>query len=369
MAATNWIKLEYLTLKGWRSINDMEDFRPTPVNVLIGPNGAGKSNFITFFNFLSYLLQGKLQTRVQELGRASDILFDGPAVTQQMEAAFGLRTSAGLNEYCFKLQFAKPDNLFFAEEGFRFCPNDCDLESVDWTWMGGGHAESKLVDRTDRTASTLRNLLKQLIVYQFHNTTDTASIRLSWSADDGRHLKANAQNLGSFLHHLKEHQLPYYNRIKLYLKTVLPFLDDLELEPEYGKILLSWTENGSDKVFNAGQASDGMLRILALFTLLGQNPKSLPSVMFIDEPELGLHPAAIDAVAGLIKAASKHCQMFISTQSVSMVNNFSPDDVVVVERIGRESTYKRQSVDDLEAYLEEFSTGQIWDMNIMGGRP
>jgi predicted ATPase len=150
---------------------------------------------------------------------------------------------------------------------------------------------------------------------------------------------------------------------------VLPFFDDFDLYPEFGQILLRWKEKGTNKVFNAGQASDGMLRTIALISLLGQNPKDLPAVLFLDEPELGLHPSAIDAVAGLIKAASSHCQVFVATQSISLVNNFELDDLVVIDRKGRNSTYHRPDTEHLQAYLNEFSTGQIWEKNIIGGRP
>lgn len=138
---------------------------------------------------------------------------------------------------------------------------------------------------------------------------------------------------------------------------------------EFGQILLRWKEKGTNKVFNAGQASDGMLRTIALISLLAQNPKDLPTVLFLDEPELGLHPSAIDAVAGLIKAASSHCQVFIATQSISLVNNFELDDLVVIDRKGRHSEYSRPDSENLQVYLEEFSTGQIWEKNIIGGRP
>jgi predicted ATPase len=92
-----------------------------------------------------------------------------------------------------------------------------------------------------------------------------------------------------------------------YIRQVLPFFDDFEFYDEYGQILLRWKEKGTNKVFNAGQASDGMLRTIALVSLLAQNPKDLPTVLFLDEPEFGLHPSAIDAVAGLIKAETSHC--------------------------------------------------------------
>jgi predicted ATPase len=154
-----------------------------------------------------------------------------------------------------------------------------------------------------------------------------------------------------------------------YLRLILPFFDDFELYEEFGQVLLRWKENGTNKVFNAGQASDGMLRCIALVSLLAQNPKDLPTVLFLDEPELGLHPSAIDLIAGLIKSASLHCQVFVATQSVSMVNNFDVHELVVIERKNRASVYSRPDQKSLASYLDEFTTGEIWEKNIIGGRP
>ena len=159
---------------------------------------------------------------------------------------------------------------------------------------------------------------------------------------------------------------PYYMRIVKYLRQILPFFDDFALYEEFGNILLRWKEKGTNKIFNAGQASDGMLRTIALVSLLAQNPKDLPTVLFLDEPEFGLHPSAIDTISGLIKAASEYCQVFLATQSISLVNNFELDDLVVIERKGRHSEYNRPDTENLQAYL---NTGQIWEKNIIGGRP
>lgn len=364
------IILESFTIKGFKSIKEIENFRPRPLNILIGPNGSGKSNFISFFKFLSWMLNsdGKLQEHVAYLGGANDILHDGADVTKNINAVIAIKTKNGLNEYKFSLMFAKPDKLVFKEEKYRFVKNNLSTEA-SWSSCGVGHEEAHLPEVSNLTATTILNLLRKLIVYQFHNTSDTAPMRLKWSAGDGRWLKQNGENLGSFLYRLQNDERPYYNRLVKYIRLVLPFFDDFDLYEEFGQILLRWKEKGTTKSFNAGQASDGMLRTIALISLLAQNPKDLPTVLFLDEPELGLHPSAIDAVAGLIKAVSAHCQVFVATQSISLVNNFELDDLVVIERKGRSSEYKRPDSERLKAYLEEFSTGEIWEKNIIGGRP
>lgn len=364
----NIIRLESLTIKGWKTIKCLENFHPRKINILIGPNGSGKTNFISFFDLLSWMLSGKLQERVTQLGGASDILFDGPEVTNHLECMLGVATSVGLNQYKFTLQFAKPDRLYFAEEAYRFNRYEIDGEA-EWRYLEGGHTEAKIIEAGSTTASVVRNLLKKFIVYQFHNTSDTAGMRLSWSTDDGRWLKANAQNLGSFLLRIKNNEYAYYRRIVKYIKAILPFFDDFELYEEGAKVMLRWREMKTTKIFNAGQASDGMLRTIALVSMLAQNPNDLPAVLFLDEPELGLHPAAIEVVSGLIKAASNYCQVIIATQSVSLVDNFEIDDLLVIERIGRDSQYRKYSKLELKAYLEDFTTGEIWEHNIIGGRP
>lgn len=364
------IKLKSFTIKGYKSIKSIEGFTPRPINVLIGPNGSGKSNFISFFRFLSWMLNsdGKLQEHVAYLGGANDILHDGADTTKSIDAQIQIETTSGINEYSFGLMFAKPDKLVFREEKYRFAANYIQGQPR-WSSCGVGHEEARLPEVNNQTATTILNLLRKLIVYQFHNTSDTAPMRLKWSISDGRWLKQNGENLGSFLFRLQNEEKAYYLRIIKYIRLVLPFFDDFELYDEFGQILLRWKEKGTNKVFNAGQASDGMLRTIALISLLAQNPKDLPAVLFLDEPELGLHPSAIDAVAGLIKAASSNCQVFIATQSISLVNNFELDDLVVIDRKHRSSEYTRPDSERLEVYLEEFSTGQIWEKNIIGGRP
>jgi len=364
------IRLKSLTIKGYKSIKVIESFEPRSLNILIGPNGAGKSNFISFFKFLSWMLNsdGKLQEYVAYLGGANDILHDGADVTKTIEASIMLETSSGTNEYAFSLMFAKPDKLVFKEEKYRYSAKNKEGESR-WSSCGVGHDEARLPDVLNNTATSILNLLRKLIVYQFHNTSDTSPMRLKWSMADGRRLKQNGDNLGSFLYRLQREEKPYYLRIVKYIRSVLPFFDDFDLYEEFGQILLTWKEKGTNKLFNAGQASDGMLRTIALISLLGQNPKDLPTVLFLDEPELGLHPSAIDTVAGLIKAVSTHCQVFVATQSLSLVNNFELDDLVVIDRTGRNSQYHRPDIENLQVYLDEFSTGQMWEKNIIGGRP
>lgn len=161
----------------------------------------------------------------------------------------------------------------------------------------------------------------------------------------------------------------YYQRIVETIRQILPFFADFELAPDYGKILLSWRERKSDRIFNASQAADGMLRVMALVTLLLQPERDMPDVLIIDEPELGLHPHAINVIGGLIRSLSIKTQVIVATQSMSFIDCFEPRDIVVVERDGRESLFHRLDEESLHDWLEDYSLSELWEKNVIGGRP
>ena len=365
-------RLYRITLKGFKTIRSLENFEPGPLTALIGPNGVGKSNFISFFRMMGRALADpdNLPLYVSQQGGASKLLHDGPTRTREIETELTIRTDAGENQYAFRLFYAAGDALIFADERYRFSRFDYPT-IADWTGTGAGHRSPQLLDRAsvDTTASVIRSLLQRIVVYQFHNTSDTARIRGKWSMYDARFLKEDAANIAPVLHRLKETNGRSYQRIVDTIRLILPFFSDFELQPDYGNLLLGWRERNSDQVFGVSQASDGMLRVIALVTLLLQPEQDLPDVLILDEPELGLHPYAINIVGGLIRALSTKIQVIVATQSMPLVDCFEPEDIVVVERNGRSSTFKRLDPGSLGGWLEEYSLSELWEKNVIGGRP
>lgn len=365
--------LTSITLRGFKTIRELVNFRPEAITILIGPNGAGKSNLISFFRVLSWALAppGQLQEYVARMGGASVLLQDGPERTRDIECLLRFETDSGVNEYGFRLAYAAGDTLIYAEERYRFSRHDFPT-AAQWKHLGAGHKEAELVQRAesgDRTAQAIQRLARKIIVHQFHNTSDTARIRQKWRVDESRWLKEDAGNLAPFLFRLRKDQPQYYQRISETVRLVIPFFAEFVLESEYDSVLLRWRERGADYILSAGQAADGMLRVLALITLLQQPEADLPDVLVLDEPELGLHPYAIEVLAGLIRAASKHIQVIVATQSVSLIDRFSPDDIVVVNRHERESSFQRLSADELRAWLADYTLSELWEKNVVGGRP
>lgn len=377
--------LAKIALRGFKTFADLAGdhaFEPGRLNVLIGPNGAGKSNFISFFRLLSWALTppGKLQEHIARQGGASSILSDGPENTREITAHLELETDSGVNEYAFRLAYAADDTLIFTEEKFQFSRTGM-ASIAPWQVMAVGQREAQIVRESEagnQTARVIHNLLRRVVVYQFHNTSETARIRGKWNKEDSRYLKEDGANLASVLYRLKNSEPPYYARIVKTIRLILPFFEDFELEPEYDALLLRWREKFSDRVFNASQAADGMLRVMALATLLLLPDDDLPDVLILDEPELGLHPAAIGIVGGLIRSVSARIQVILATQSLPLVDCFEAEDIVVVDRgydgwnaqrTGRYSRLKRLDRASLQDWLEEYSLSELWEKNVLGGRP
>jgi predicted ATPase len=360
-------RLTRITLRGFKTIRNLTDFEPGNLTVLIGPNGAGKTNFISFFRMLSWAVAppGQLQVYVAQQGGASALLHDGAAVTAQIEAVLALSTDVGTNDYGFRLSHAAADTLLFTDEWFVYERRGKFQTRRD---LGAGHRESQLMER-EGTAKVILGMLRRIIVHQFHNTSQTARIRSKWDVSDNRWLKEDGANLASFLYRLETEHPAYYYRIQDTLRLILPFFAGFELYSEAGSVLLRWREIGSDQVFNVSQASDGMLRAMALVALLQQPEKDLPNMLILDEPELGLHPYAIEVLASLIRSASKHVQVIVATQSVSLIDRFDPNDIVITDRKHRETSFKRLNNAALTEWLETYTLSELWEKNVVGGRP
>jgi predicted ATPase len=366
--------LRRVVLKGFKSIKEM-DLELRPLNVLIGANGAGKSNLIAFFKMLNEMLGQRLQDYIATAGRAHSLLHYGPKVTPQLEARLEFDVANGLDTYDLRLFYAAGDTLVFAEETLSF-------KQTSWVGnpkvvsLGAGHQETRIAaeaNRGDPTAKVFRHLLNNCRVYHFHDTSATARVRQYGYIADNRPLLPDAGNLAAFLYRLKnQDQSTTYQRIVSTIRMIAPFFHEFALEPASpttNDITLNWREKESDQVFGPHQLSDGTLRAICLVTLLLQPESELPRLIIVDEPELGLHPYALNVVASLFEKASHHSQILVSTQSRSFLDNFDADDVIVLDRDGKESVFKRPDPSSLDSWLDEYSLGEVWEKNVIGGGP
>jgi predicted ATPase len=366
-------RLDAITIKGFKTIRELNDFRPGSLTVLIGPNGAGKSNFLSFIGMLNGMVVGPsfFQYYVGQRGGASKLLHDGAAVTPEIDARLRLHSGAGEIDYEFRLAFAADDTLIYADERYRMSKGD-QTGTASWQSLGAGHDSTRLLDleTCDDVADAIIKALLRMSVFQFHDTSETSRMRTKADAKIGNMFMPDGTNIAAVLHYLKRRDGNCYRRIVDTLRLLLPFFSDFVLEPDNDFLLLAWRERDSDQIFTASQAADGMLRAIALVTLLLLPEEKLPNLLIIDEPELGLHPYAINVIGGLLRAVSEKVQVIVATQSTAFVDCFDPGDIVVVEREGRESTFRRlEDSEALREWLREYSLSELWEKNVIGGRP
>ena len=373
--------IDRIRIQGFRSLADVE-LQGIPVAaVLIGANGSGKSNFIRFFEMLSWMVGSRrLAEFVEKQGGADDQLFGGNRRTPRIEAEIRLRTESGRNDYWFMLSHAHPDRFFFSQECFRFNRSALQTEAP-WQYLGSGHQEAEIVqaaqsgesdvnDINKVTARVIVSLLRNCAVYQFHDTSDTSDFKKRWDAEDNNYLKAHGGNLAAVLHRLEREDIKRFELICRHIGRVLPVFDRFQIEESYGNVLLRWKAKGTDKTFGAHITSDGSLRFFSLVTLLNLPPEMLPAVLLLDEPELGLHPAAIALVGGMIKALAEERQVIVATQSPLLVDAFGLDQIFVLDLQDGRTEFRKLDPDDYRAWLDEnFTPGELWQKNLLGGRP
>ncbi|MBF0165709.1 MAG: AAA family ATPase [Magnetococcales bacterium] len=364
-----------LSIQGFKSIRKLEPMRLNRLNVLIGPNGAGKSNFVSFFRMLSELVAQRLQLWTRKQGGADRIVSFG--VKESAEIVFSIDFAR--NSYIAALEPTVDDGFVFASEKLFF---DGPYYGKKTYTLGSGHAESNLKETMSASglymktkkevASFCNDAISSWKVFHFHDTSETSGMRRLGSLHDHEFLRHDASNLAAFLFRLRENSPQVYAMIRKTVALAIPFFYDFVLKPRTlstgeEQIQLLWKQKGSDYALWPSQLSDGSLRFICLVTALLQPDP--PSTILIDEPELGLHPCAITLLSSLLRVASERMQVIVSTQSLLLVNEFSLDDLIVVDYVQGETVFHRHNEEQFATWLEEYSVGELWMKNILGGRP
>ncbi|MGA2034481.1 MAG: AAA family ATPase [Thermoguttaceae bacterium] len=360
--------LERLKLSGYKSIREAE-LEFTKLNVLIGANGAGKSNLVSFFSLLPAALDEKLDAYVGRHGGPNALLYFAAQRTSEIAVAATVRTIKGTGILSQRLGFRAPDTLYYgshhsgapyrAGEAFEMIINDvCALVMK----AGGGPPDETIY----------YGLKDGVATYHLVDTSLTSPIRTEGYVEDNKRLNSNGSNLAAVLFRYKRSNEEVYRRIRSTVRKIVPSFDDFVLEPRElnpRNILLNWRQLGQDYLFGPHQLSDGALRAIALITLFQQPEDELPNLIVVDEPELGLHPHAMLIISGLMRAASSHTQVLLATQSPTFLDNFNPDEVIVAEEKEQASHYRRVTPDELREWLQEYSLGELWQKNVLGGGP
>lgn len=364
--------LQSIRIAGFRSLRDVT-LRPSAVTVLIGPNGAGKSNILWALEMTRLLAHDSLQLFVGQRGGATFLMHYGPKQTAAIDLELEFTSDAGHNSYQARLGYAADESLIFLREraGFRATAD----QSWRWVEFGAGHRETKLQEAAEKNAiaKKVRWLLRHINFYHFHDTSRRSALRTRSYADvSGNYLRSDGSNLPMFLKGLKEStetaDQAAWRRIEGSIRVVAPFITRLEPKEDKQGVSLEWTDDQGAQ-FGPSHLSDGTLRALALITALAQPEEDLPLLSCIDEPELGLHPAAIELLCGLISSAATRRQIIVATQSPVLLDHFEAEQVVVAERHNGATSIRQLNGQELASWLEDYTLSQLYDKNVLGGRP
>lgn len=362
--------LDSITVEGFKSIASIQNLELGPINVLIGSNGSGKSNFIEVFSFLHAIRAGHLQEYVLRTGGADRILHFGSRSTEQMR--FHMSFDQERNQYEIKLAATDTDTLYSFEEYAYFWNKPQHSAPLRQVLSGRGDEAGISGSHGAGIPRYVSQYLDSWRLYHFHDTSSASPMRKTANVNDNRFLRTDASNLAAFLYYLRAKHGTEYSLIRRTVQLVAPFFEDFLVQPlalNENKIRLEWRHKGTEAYFDASSFSDGTLRFIALATLLLQPETLRPSVILLDEPELGLHPYAITLMASLVKQASINSQVILATQSSLLLDHFQPQEVIVADRVGGKTQFSRLDAEDLEAWLVDYSLGQLWEKNEIGGRP
>jgi predicted ATPase len=363
-------ELDWISVKGFKSITSIEKLKLGAINVVIGANGSGKSNFIGVFSFLHALKEGHLEEYVLRAGGANRILHYGSKVSTTLSIHVSFEDER--NQYQVSLAPTNTDELVPIIELVYFWDKSRYPRPYNESIARVGKEPGISSERSSKIGGYVRAHFDRWRLYHFHDTSRTSPMKQTADVNDNAFLRPDGSNLAAFLFFLQERHELSYDLIRKSVQRVAPFFDDFRLEPQRlnpEKIRLEWRHVGSEDYFDASALSDGTLRFVALATLFLQPESFRPSVILVDEPELGLHPYAITMLASLVKQSALSTQVILSTQSPFLLDHFDPADVLVADRVDGGTSLTRLDVERLEHWLEDYSLGQLWEKNELGGRP
>ncbi len=399
--------IKQLSVQGLLSFPpDMEPLDLKPLNILIGPNGSGKSNLIEVFELLS---------------------------SAPTDFADTLRKGGGINEWLWKgtknsryanlkliTDFGSVGHLFRKKKPLVYCLDfdsvinrvEIRRESIEFEGINSPHGilynnvegnsrirtdsdhpvGLKLKDNLDfrvlKDIESNKSILSQIKdpfnypeVFELGNYFDEMVIFRDWTF--GRdspprrvhppdlptdRLLPSCENLAHILGELILNDSAFERFNKL-LKRFLPNFKRITPGLSGGGVQFFLHETGLDTPIPATRISDGTLRFLAIIaTLLVPKP---PTLVCIDEPELGLHPDAVALIGELLIEASKRMQLIVTTHSDVLVSamDLYPENIITCERWGAGTVFQRLDANSLKKWLKEYSLGELWQMGELGANP
>lgn len=365
--------IEEITISGYKSIKEAT-VKLKNLNILIGINGAGKSNFLSIFKLINNVINENLQKWVMLNGGAENILYYGKKITSKII----IKIKFDSDRYCLELSPTR-DKLMIDEETLMI-----DQETLIYVYPSGypydipstrhefeSNIRKEALLNPRKIADRMLKAMNEWKIYHFHDTGTNSPIKSINKIKELQPFKSDGSNLASYLYFLKNNHPRNYLLIEKNIQLIAPYFDKFILEPDLANkevIYLKWVSKRFEHQMSVDDFSDGTLRYICYATLLQQPFELIPDTIIIDEPELGLHPQALEILASMLKTVANTKQVIVSTQSVEFINHFDIEDLIIVDRDKEDSEFRRVDYKQFEEWLEDYSVGDLWNKNLLGGR-
>ena len=377
-------RIEYLRVKNYRALCDLELKGIKPLTVFLGPNGSGKSTIFDVFAFLSECFTSGLRRAWDRRGRFKELQTRGQEGPIVIELKYRESPKLPLITYHLAIDErpAGPTGPFVAEEWLMWkrSSRGRPFRFLDFKDGRGGVISGELPDEQDEQIDEQLDSPELLAVNtlgQFSKHPRVSALRrfitgwyLSYlSADTTRgipeagpqeRLSSVGDNL--VIQYLKEQHEDRLNKIMHVLAQRVPRVERVEAEPmQDGRLLLQIKDAPFERPVLAKFASDGTLKMLAYLTLL-YDPEP-PQLIGIEEPENQLHPRLLPELAEECRSAATLSQLLVTTHSPFFVNGLLPEELWVLYRDEKGFTQARRSSDMLG--IKEFvengaQLGYLW---------
>ncbi len=375
-------RIEYLKVRNFRALRDVEFKDLTPLTVLLGPNGSGKSTVFDVFAFLAECFEQGLRRAWDKRGRAKELKTRGGEGPVTIEIKYRER---GYPLITYHLAVDERAGVpVVVEEWLRWKrgSHGQPFRFLDYREGLGSAVSGELPDEEDQRVDTplkSADLLAVNALGQFAEHPRVAALRdfiTGWSisylsADSARgqpeagpqdRLSRSGDNLANVIQFLAEQHPQRLEQIFAVLRQRVPRIESVlsETMPD-GRLLLQIKDAPFSHPVLARFASDGTLKMLAYLVML--NDPSPPPFIGIEEPENFLHPRLLQELAEECRAAIAQTQLLVTTHSPFFLNGLRPEEVRVLWRDDQGYTQAQRACDlqGVQAFVAEGALmGQLW---------
>ncbi|MDR2008184.1 MAG: AAA family ATPase [Alphaproteobacteria bacterium] len=365
----NVLILESFKVANFKNFKEFNLEHLNNLTVLIGSNGVGKSNFLSIIDLISSAFHDGIDAYFQSKG----ISFQDCIHQWNLESKISLylKFKDTLQSLSYSYQFTLE---YEVNKGFKIIDEKFTLS--DGTSKSYNNQDFTVLNlKGDFVLSTeeqfVKSFLSNVAGYSFYSTNLFSNNLQMVDKSNTKTLASNASNMASLLYLLKSQYTVSYKRIVDTLKLVVKSFEDFYFVEEKQGTILKFKMKDVKYPVSMKSLSDGTIRFIILSLLLNLPLSLRSSLVLLEEPEVSLHPLAIDILGDLIESYSQDSQIMVATQSPYILNRLNIENIYVLNFNVDSNETEIKHIDNgkLKEWLKKYSLGELWMMNLFGGGP